>query len=119
MYDKTQHVFDSVSRSIELLGGMNRFVQPGMKVLLKCNLPSAKPEEAATTHPEIAAAVAGLVKEAGVFHTVTAREVVYTAGFKARLPCLWYGGDCLMIKSSLTIMWMQWKSPIEGKIIKT
>ncbi|MGI6141389.1 MAG: DUF362 domain-containing protein [Caldicoprobacterales bacterium] len=63
---KTQHVFDSVSRSIELLGGMNRFVQPGMKVLLKCNLlMRKKPEEAATTHPEIAAAVAGLVKEAG------------------------------------------------------
>ncbi len=61
-----QQVYDSVSRSIDLLGGMGRFVQPGMKVLLKCNLlMRKKPEEAATTHPEIAAAVARLVKEAG------------------------------------------------------
>ena len=61
-----QHVYESVSRSIELLGGMSRFVKPGMKVLLKCNLLMRKrPEEAATTHPEVAAAVARLVKEAG------------------------------------------------------
>jgi len=63
---ESAHVYESVARSIELLGGMSRFVKPGMKVLLKCNLLMRKrPEEAATTHPEVAAAVARLVKEAG------------------------------------------------------
>lgn len=63
---QSKQVYHSVSRSIKLLGGMDRFVQPGMKVLLKCNLlMRKKPQEAATTHPEVAAAVARLVKEAG------------------------------------------------------
>jgi uncharacterized protein (DUF362 family)/Pyruvate/2-oxoacid:ferredoxin oxidoreductase delta subunit len=45
---------------------MHKFIKPGMKVVLKCNqLMRKKPEEAATTHPEVAAAVARLVKEAG------------------------------------------------------
>ncbi|HHY82454.1 MAG TPA: DUF362 domain-containing protein [Clostridiales bacterium] len=64
-YD-SKHVYEAVSKCIELLGGMSRFVEPGMRVLLKCNLlMRKKPEEAATTHPEVAAAVARLVKEAG------------------------------------------------------
>ncbi|WZL79913.1 DUF362 domain-containing protein [Eubacteriales bacterium mix99] len=55
-----------MSRSIGLLGGMDHFVKPGEKVLLKCNLLMKKsPEEATTTHPEVAAAVARLVREAG------------------------------------------------------
>lgn len=61
-----QQVYESVSKSIELLGGIGSFIKPGMRVLLKCNLlMRKKPEEAATTHPEVAAAVARLVKEAG------------------------------------------------------
>lgn len=48
------------------LGGMEAFVRPGERVLLKPNLLSAKPPEAAvTTHPEIIRAVIGLVREAG------------------------------------------------------
>jgi uncharacterized protein (DUF362 family) len=61
-----RQVYESLSKSIRLLGGMERFVKPGMRVLLKCNLlMRKKPEEAATTHPEVVAAAARLVKEAG------------------------------------------------------
>jgi len=62
----SEQVYRAVSRSIGLLGGMDHFVKPGEKVLLKCNLLMKKsPEEATTTHPEVVAAVAGLVREAG------------------------------------------------------
>src|SRR5450756_88435 len=48
------------------LGGMERFVSPGQRVLLKPNLLSAaEPEAAITTHPAVVRAVARLVKQAG------------------------------------------------------
>lgn len=48
------------------LGGMERFVRPGMKVLLKPNLLSdASPERATTTHPAMIRAVAEAVQAAG------------------------------------------------------
>lgn len=64
-YD-TGKVFDAVKRSVDLLGGIEAFVRPGMKVLLKPNLLSARlPEEAVDTHPEVVRAVVRLVKGAG------------------------------------------------------
>lgn len=61
-----ERVEAAVRRSLDLLGGMGAFVQPGQRVLLKVNLlrPLA-PERAATTHPAVVAAVAKLVIEAG------------------------------------------------------
>jgi uncharacterized protein (DUF362 family) len=51
---------------LEPLGGMERFIEKGDRVLLKVNLLSARaPEEAVTTHPEFVSAVAGAVKKAG------------------------------------------------------
>jgi uncharacterized protein (DUF362 family)/NAD-dependent dihydropyrimidine dehydrogenase PreA subunit len=48
------------------LGGIERFVQPGMRVLLKPNLLAATaPEEAVTTHPALVQAVAERVQAAG------------------------------------------------------
>jgi len=48
------------------LGGIDRFVRPGMRVLLKPNLLAAAPlERAITTHPALVQAVADLVEEAG------------------------------------------------------
>jgi uncharacterized protein (DUF362 family)/ferredoxin len=48
------------------LGGIQAFVRPGQKVLLKPNLLSAKlPEKAVTTHPEVVRAVIRLVQQAG------------------------------------------------------
>jgi uncharacterized protein (DUF362 family)/Pyruvate/2-oxoacid:ferredoxin oxidoreductase delta subunit len=48
------------------LGGIGRFVRPGMDVLLKPNLlTAADPRRAVTTHPTIVQAVAELVQDAG------------------------------------------------------
>jgi uncharacterized protein (DUF362 family)/Pyruvate/2-oxoacid:ferredoxin oxidoreductase delta subunit len=59
-------VYTAVKRSIDLLGGMQAFVRPGARVLLKPNLVrSMPPERAATTHPAVVTAVARLVIEAG------------------------------------------------------
>ena len=59
-------VRQSVMASLAPLGGMGRFVRPGMRVLLKPNLLSAhEPERAVTTHPAIVQVVAELVQEAG------------------------------------------------------
>ena len=64
-YD-TARVFEAVKRSVDLLGGIGVFVKPGMKVLLKPNLLSARlPEEGVDTHPEVVRAVARLVKASG------------------------------------------------------
>jgi uncharacterized protein (DUF362 family)/Pyruvate/2-oxoacid:ferredoxin oxidoreductase delta subunit len=59
-------VRQSIMASLAPLGGMGRFVRPGMRVLLKPNLLSAhEPERAVTTHPAIVRAVAELVQAAG------------------------------------------------------
>lgn len=59
-------VYESVRRSVGLLGGMERFIRKGDRVLLKPNLLSAKsPEKAITTHPAVVKAVGNLVREAG------------------------------------------------------
>jgi Uncharacterized conserved protein len=64
-YD-TSIVCDAVKKSIDLIGGIGAFVKPGMKVLLKPNLLSARlPEDAVDTHPEVVRAVVRLVKGAG------------------------------------------------------
>ena len=48
------------------LGGMERFVKPGERILLKVNLlRPAPPESAVCTHPAVVEAVARLVKQAG------------------------------------------------------
>lgn len=48
------------------MGGMERFVRPGERILLKANLlRPAPPEAAICTHPAVVEAVASLVKEAG------------------------------------------------------
>ena len=59
-------VAEGLARLLEPLGGMGRFVKPGERVLIKPNLLSAKPPEAAvTTHPELLRAVIELVQGAG------------------------------------------------------
>lgn len=64
-YDR-KRVFDAVREAIDLIGGIEAYVKPGMRVLLKPNLLSARaPEDAVDTHPEVVRAVARLVKIAG------------------------------------------------------
>jgi uncharacterized protein (DUF362 family)/NAD-dependent dihydropyrimidine dehydrogenase PreA subunit len=60
------NVSAALLRLLEPLGGMENFVKPGQKVLLKPNLLAGKPpEKAVTTHPEIVRAVIHLVQQAG------------------------------------------------------
>ncbi len=59
-------VHEGVARLLARLGGMERFVKPGERVLIKPNLLAAKPPEAAvTTHPELLRAVILQVQRAG------------------------------------------------------
>lgn len=60
-------VLDAVAEALGLLGGVETFVKRSERILVKPNLLSGKPPEAAvTTHPEIVRAVLILLKEAGV-----------------------------------------------------
>ncbi|MFA4981256.1 MAG: DUF362 domain-containing protein [Candidatus Omnitrophota bacterium] len=64
-YDTTK-VFEAVKKAVDLVGGIGSYVKPGMKVLLKPNLLSARPpDDAVDTHPEVVRAVVRLVKSAG------------------------------------------------------
>lgn len=64
-YD-TARVDAAVKRSVDYIGGIGVFVRPGMRVLLKPNLLSARPpEDGVDTHPEVVRAVIRLVKAAG------------------------------------------------------
>jgi len=59
-------VRQAVTAALAPLGGIGRFVHPGMRVLLKPNLLAAADlERAITTHPAVVQAVAELVQEAG------------------------------------------------------
>ncbi len=55
----------AVGRSLELLGGIQTFVEEGDRVLIKPNLLSARPPESCVdTHPAVVRAVVRLVKKA-------------------------------------------------------
>lgn len=59
-------VFQAVGRGLDLLGGAERFVRAGERILLKPNLLVASaPEDAITTHPSVFAAVARHLAAAG------------------------------------------------------
>ncbi|HBN83271.1 MAG TPA: iron-sulfur protein [Clostridiales bacterium] len=61
-----ERVVEAVKKSFDLIGGIGKFIKPGMKVALKPNLLTRKsPESAAAIHPEVVYAVGKLVKEAG------------------------------------------------------
>ncbi|MBF0630608.1 MAG: DUF362 domain-containing protein [Magnetococcales bacterium] len=61
-----QHVESMLREAVHRLGGMERFVQKGDRVLLKPNVGwDRMPEQAANTGPELVAAMARLCREAG------------------------------------------------------
>ena len=61
-----EEVYRTIKSSVDLLGGIGAFVKKGERILLKPNLLSANPPEAAiTTHPAVVGAVIRLVQEAG------------------------------------------------------
>lgn len=64
-YDQDK-VGEAMNKALDLLGGIGRYIRPGMTVLLKCNLLMKKsPEEHATTHPAVVEALVNLVRKAG------------------------------------------------------
>lgn len=64
-YD-SEKVIEKINSGIELLGGWDTFVKPGMKVLLKVNLIAPKlPESAAVTHCEFVRALTRILKQKG------------------------------------------------------
>jgi len=57
-------VYAAVHQAVALLGGMENFIKPASKVLVKPNLlMTIEPEKAVTTHPEVVRAVIKLLKE--------------------------------------------------------
>jgi uncharacterized protein (DUF362 family)/Pyruvate/2-oxoacid:ferredoxin oxidoreductase delta subunit len=64
-YDR-DNVFDAVKRAVDLLGGIDAFIGPEERVLIKPNLLKASaPDSAVTTHPEVVRAVIRLVRGTG------------------------------------------------------
>jgi len=56
----------SLAALLQHLGGLERYIRPGQRVLIKPNLLSGKPpEKAVTTHPELVRAVIEAVQRAG------------------------------------------------------
>jgi uncharacterized protein (DUF362 family)/NAD-dependent dihydropyrimidine dehydrogenase PreA subunit len=59
-------VYRALGRGVELLGGLDRFVSPGERILLKPNILAAEvPENVVTTHPSVLAGCVRLLREAG------------------------------------------------------
>jgi uncharacterized protein (DUF362 family) len=57
---------EKARRAVEAIGGMERFVRRGERVVIKPNASwNRLPEQAANTHPEVVAAVVAMVKAAG------------------------------------------------------
>ena len=64
-YDNS-NIEAAVKKALELIGGIERYVKPGDRVLLKINLLTGDvPEKAVTTHPAIVRAMIHQVKAAG------------------------------------------------------
>ena len=59
-------VYGALKRGTELLGGLDRFVRPGERILLKPNiLAGDDPERAVATHPSVLAGTVRLFREGG------------------------------------------------------
>ncbi len=65
-YDQA-HVNEAVNRGLTLLGGIDKFVKPEEKILLKPNFLRGKPPETAVaTHPAVFSAVVDALHDAGM-----------------------------------------------------
>lgn len=61
-----EKIYAAVKKSVDLLGGIKKYVTEGDRVLLKVNLLSAaEPSRHVTTHPSVVEAVVKLVQSAG------------------------------------------------------
>jgi uncharacterized protein (DUF362 family)/Pyruvate/2-oxoacid:ferredoxin oxidoreductase delta subunit len=59
-------VEEAMGQSLEILGGIGKYIKPGMKVLVKCNLLSRRrPEEGVTSHPAVVEALVRAIQFIG------------------------------------------------------
>jgi uncharacterized protein (DUF362 family)/NAD-dependent dihydropyrimidine dehydrogenase PreA subunit len=59
-------VYNALRRGVELLGGLDRFVQPGERILFKPNILAGEgPESAVATHPAVLEACVRLFRSSG------------------------------------------------------
>lgn len=81
-----EEIHDQVKRTINLLGGINKYVRPSESILIKPNICADYPaDQGATTEPFLVEAIADLCMEAG------AREVIVGEGSgvgKDTLQCM-------------------------------
>lgn len=69
--DKYSEVQEAVNRAVELIGGIEKFIKKGDRVVIKPNLVSKKkPDEAVTTNPDFLHAVIVMAEKAGGIVTV-------------------------------------------------
>ena len=62
----TENLMQKINSGMDLLGGWDAFIKPGMKVLLKVNLIGPKPPESAgVTHCEFVRAIARILNQKG------------------------------------------------------
>ncbi len=107
-YDR-EGVYRAVREAIDHLGGIERYVKNGDRILLKPNLLSAKPpERAATTHPAIVDATIRLVRDAGATPVVGdspaiggTEKVAEKAGILD--VCRQYGVELLGFQESVSV----------------
>jgi uncharacterized protein (DUF362 family)/Pyruvate/2-oxoacid:ferredoxin oxidoreductase delta subunit len=81
-----EHIQAALNEAFASLGGIENYIRPGMKVLIKPNLVKReKPDHHVTTHPLVVAAIAAAIKKAGA-HALIAESPggIYTrAALKA------------------------------------
>ncbi|TAN61903.1 DUF362 domain-containing protein [bacterium] len=100
-------VYRKVKELVALIGGMERFVKRGERILVKPNLLAAhSAEAAATTHPVVVKVIIRLVKEAGAFPTVgdspglgTAKKVAEKCGVLE--ACVSTGTELIDLKDAV------------------
>ena len=57
---------DAIKEALNLIGGLEKIISPGNRVLLKPNVLAIRPpEDAVTTHPAVVSAMCELVSEVG------------------------------------------------------
>ena len=61
-----QNIAEALEKCFNDIGGVEKYIKPGMKVLLKPNLVMKKdPAEAATTHPALIKVLCGIIRRVG------------------------------------------------------
>jgi len=72
--------------AVDILGGMQRFVKPGNRVIIKPNMSFARPPSAGTnTSPEVVRELAIMCREAGAASILIPDNVLHTAGASLRM----------------------------------